>query len=363
MNRNLVRYVLAPVIIFLFSLVLRGALFNGFVLGDDLQELHASVYMMANPPDLHDAFHIRFGVWLYNTAFFKLLGVSEFSFFLPTLMMSASLAVIGYFLLLRWGYGERDSFLAGLFIASAPFEVLIGVVRANDLIFSWFLALGFLSFVMLEKKPILQGVMVAAFLWLAFYVKLWAIYLLPPMLLYYLYGFVKKREWTGPLSFALVTLLLHGAMGLYFQRNIGMFFPFFAEHSATYPVDSSSLVWLFSIYPQMVFSGSQFGTTLFGYVPHLLLIMLSAKLLLMFVKPKSKFAGFDRQDLYLIAFYMSFFLLLEFFPNTFVFDQYYSAPRIFRYLAPISFPMTLHLAKLVLDMSKTKLFPPSMKMD
>jgi len=357
----LIKYALIPAIIFLFSLLLRDVLFNGFVLGDDPQEMSASVYMMANPPDLHDAFHIRFGVWLYNAAFFNLLGVSEFSFFLPTLLMSASFAVIGYFLLLRWGYGELNSFLAGILIASAPFEVLIGVVRANDLIFSWFLALGFLSFVMLEKKPILQGVLVATFLWLAFYVKLWVIYLLPPLFLYYLYWFVKKREWKGPLSFALVTLLLHGAMGLYFQRNIGTFFPFFAEHSATYPVESSSLVWLFSLYPQAVFVGSQFGTTLFGCIPYLLVFLLSVKLLLMFVKPKSKFAGFDKWDLYMIAFYISFFLLLEFFPNTFVFDQYYSAPRIFRYLAPISFPMTLHLAKLVLDTGKTRLFPPSMK--
>ena len=44
-------------------------------------------------------------------------------------------------------------------------------------------------------------------------------------------------------------------------------------------------------------------------------------------------------------------LLLNFFPNSFTFDHYYSAPRIFRYLAPLSFPAALHLAKMILDLT------------
>src|SRR5205823_15054720 len=44
------------------------------------------------------------------------------------------------------------------------------------------------------------------------------------------------------------------------------------------------------------------------------------------------------------------FTLLNFFPNSFSFDRYYSAPRIFRYLAPLSFPLTLHVAKMTIDL-------------
>src|SRR5437762_12959227 len=58
----------------------------------------------------------------------------------------------------------------------------------------------------------------------------------------------------------------------------------------------------------------------------------------------------DARDWALFGCYATFFLLLNFFPNSFTFDRYYSAPRIFRYLAPLSFPMTLHLAKMVLDL-------------
>src|SRR5437879_4084331 len=58
----------------------------------------------------------------------------------------------------------------------------------------------------------------------------------------------------------------------------------------------------------------------------------------------------DARDWALFGSYASFALLLEFFPNSFTFDRYYSAPRTFRYLAPLSFPMTLHLAKMVLDL-------------
>jgi hypothetical protein len=66
----------------------------------------------------------------------------------------------------------------------------------------------------------------------------------------------------------------------------------------------------------------------------------------------------DAQDRALLAYYGSFFLFLNFFPNSFAFDRYYSSPRIFRYLAPISFPITLHVAKMVLDVGRARLRAP-----
>jgi tetratricopeptide (TPR) repeat protein len=42
-------------------------------------------------------------------------------------------------------------------------------------------------------------------------------------------------------------------------------------------------------------------------------------------------------------------------PNGFTFDQYHSAPRIFRYLVPLSFAVALHAAKMLLDLSSALL--------
>jgi hypothetical protein len=343
---------LIPVLLFIFAFSLRYYYFTGFILGDDVQEFAASNYIINNYPVLTDPFHLRFGVWIFNVIFFKLLGVSEFSFFLPTFLMSSSLVVVGYYILAQ-KYTWKESILASIFLASAPFEILIGVVRANDLIFTWLLALGFLSLIYFEKMPYIQGILVAFFLWFAFYVKLWVVFLFPVIGIYYLYEIVKNRNWQGAKSFIIYSILLHGITGIIWKIKIGMFFPFTKYHSATYPVPQEEILNIFKIYPRWIFEGSEFGTTLFGYIPYLLLVLLSAKIILLkYSKKLSKTLRFDKLDVYLLAFYCSFFLLLNFFPNTFKFDQYYSAPRIFRYLAPISFPMTLHLAKLISDFSR-----------
>jgi len=342
-----------PLVIFLFAFLLRLFFFTGFILGDDVQEFQAVKHVLNYEPSYDDAFHIRFGAWFFNVIFFKLLGISEFSFFLPTILMSVSMSVIGYYILVYWKYPRNHAFLAGLFIASAPFEILLGVVRANDMIFSWLLALGLFFFLFLEKRPKLQGTILAFFMWVAFYVKLWVVYLFPAIFIYYLTQFVKNKRWRGFALFVLTSLILHTIIGIFWLTKNGMFFPFFKYHSATYPVALRDIVPLFYVYPKLIFEGSQFGTTLFGLIPYALFILLATKLALRFFSKKYwKNFIFDNLDIYLIGFYMSFFLFLNFFPNTFTFDQYYSAPRIFRYLGPISFPMTLHIPKLILDFNK-----------
>ncbi|HEX3203848.1 MAG TPA: SBBP repeat-containing protein, partial [Nitrospiraceae bacterium] len=56
----------------------------------------------------------------------------------------------------------------------------------------------------------------------------------------------------------------------------------------------------------------------------------------------------------LLLVYGSFFLFLNFFPNSFTFDRYYSIQRIFRYMTPLSFPMTLHVAKMLCDVLRLR---------
>ena len=342
-----------PIAIFIFALILRYYFFSGFILGDDPQEFALCQHVLNHGAILEDQLHLRFGVWFFNVISFMLLGVSEFSFFLPTVLMSASIPVICYFLLTNWGYSKKNSFLSGLFVASAPFEIFIGGLRANDLIFTWLIALAFLSFFIFKKKPILQGESVAFFLWFAFYVKLWLVYLFPIILIYYLFKYLKKKEWKSGLSFFSASAILHSITAIIWKFHIDMFLPFLVEHPPSYPRPTEQLINLFQVYPGYILYGAEFGNTLFGFIPYLLIILLTLKLIISLYPKRflSEFR-FDKFDYYLLGFYGSFFLFLNFFPNTFVFDQYYSIFRIFRYLTPISFPMAIHLAKLLIDLGK-----------
>ena len=349
-DNKIVKYVILPIIIFLFAYFLRRYFFCGFILGDDLEEFHLIRCITLSGPTFFGHLQYRFGLWLFNVIFFKLFGISETTFFLPTWLMSSSLSVIGYYILISKQYKSIYAFPACLFVASAPFEVLIGTVRANDLILSWVLALGLLFFILFEKRYILQGFFLALTLWIAFYVKLWAVYLFPALCIYYLIQILRKKNWHGLISFSATSLLLHCTTFVFWKIKTCYFFPFLTAHSATYPVATNYLDTLFMQYPKMIFQGSQFGTTLFGFIPYLLILFLGIKIVL--IKKYPKHYRLDNLDLYLFVYYSSFFVLLNFFPNSFKFDQYYSAPRIFRYLAPISFPMSLHLAKLIIDICK-----------
>ena len=338
-----------PLLIFIFALFIRFYFFQGFVLCDDPSEVGLVENIKYYLPTFNDQLVIRFGVWIFNSIFLRLLGMSEFSFFLPTVLMSASFGIIAYFLLIFWKYPRDHSFLAGLFISSAPFEVLIGTLRANDLIFSWLMALAFFSFIRFEKKPILQGILLAFFLWFGFYIKAWVIFFFPVLGIYYLVQILKCKKLKGFESFLIFSIILHGITSIFWKIRTNTFIPWLYLHPATYPAPKQQLFSLFQVYPKMVFVGSEFGTTLFGYVPYLLILLLVAKIILSKSKRFSKSLRIDKPDIYLFAIYTSFFLLLNFFPDTYKFDQLYYAPRIFRYLTPISFPITLHLAKLVID--------------
>ena len=345
-----IQLIAASLLIFSWACLWRIYFFEGFVLGDDGEELGTPSHVLVHGPILTNHLHLRFGVWFFNWIVFKFLDISEFSFFLPTVLISASLSVIGYWVLIFHQYSPIRTFFVALMMASAPFEVLIGTLRANDLILSWILALGMMFFLFLEDRPKLQGISLAFCLWFGFYVKLWIVYFLPILGIYYLYRIVKKRQWQGVISCALVSIVLHGITCVMWKFTTGFYMPFIQTHGATYPVHVSRLPQLFLEYPKIIFMGSEFGTTLFGSIPYLLVAGVGLKIVLsLFVRDTNARYRLDKLDYWLISYYGSFFLLINFFPNSFIFDQYYSVPRIFRYLTPLSFPMTLHLAKIILD--------------
>ena len=114
----LLRRVVLPAVIVAWACALRAAFFSGFVLCDDIQEFATAVQVLAHGPVLADQFQLRFGVWLFNVAAFKLFGISEFGFFVPTVLMSASLSLVGYAILVRWGYALLPAFAAALTTAT-----------------------------------------------------------------------------------------------------------------------------------------------------------------------------------------------------------------------------------------------------
>src|SRR5580765_534769 len=191
------RHVLAAVLLFASAFAIRWYLLCGLILGDDPQEVPMILHIMAQGPIWTDQLHMRFAGWLLNYVAFVLFGVSETTLLLPTLIVSSTFGAIAYALLARWGYRPLSAFLGGLFVASAPFEVVLGTLRANDIYLAWALAGGFVLLIFLEDRPVLQGIGLAVCLWFGFYVKLWAVYVLPPLAVYYVVG----RRWRATLSF------------------------------------------------------------------------------------------------------------------------------------------------------------------
>ena len=320
-------------------MLVRFWLRSGLILGDDAQEFGVLQHVLSNGPDLRDQLQVRFGGWVLNYVVCLLLGISETTVLVPSFVISSSFAVLAYLLLVRWGYDRVRATVGGLIVATAPFEVVLGTCRTNDLVLAGALGFGFGLMVLLEERPVWQGIVVAIALWFGFYVKLWAVYVLPALGLYGLIG----RRWRAMLSFVVTSLVVHGATLYYWKSRLGNYTPFIGTHAANYPVAAKDLMLEWSRYPHMIFYGSEFETTLFGAIPWILCALLVWRM---------AWRRLDRADWLLLGFWGSFFLLIEFFPNSFTFDKYYSVPRIFRYLAPLSFPITLHAAKLVLDVTR-----------
>src|SRR5262249_19320824 len=148
-----------------FAYAVRRYFYCGLLLGDDGQEYAVILHVLGSGPDFHDQYHLRFGVWIFNYICFLLFGISEWSLMLPNWALSSLLGVVAYALLRRWSYRQLGALLGGLFVASAPFEVLVGTLRVNDLFLSLALALALWALVAFESRPILQGCLVALAIW------------------------------------------------------------------------------------------------------------------------------------------------------------------------------------------------------
>jgi hypothetical protein len=168
--------------------------------------------------------------------------------------------------------------------------------------------------------------------------------------------YLARPAWRSAASFTAMSLVLHGATLLFWKAKVGMYLPFITTYAATYPIAARDLPRLFLDYPKLVFVGSDIATTLFGAVPYLWVGLVAAKVVARWLPPRpgtgerGPFARWDRLDVLLLTLTVVFCVLLNFVPNGFKLDHYYSAPRIFRYLAPLSFPLTLQVAKTAIDL-------------
>jgi hypothetical protein len=341
-------HALPAVLLFTVALAIRVWLQQGLVLGDDPQEYAVLLHILNAGPLWNDQLHLRFGGWIFNHLAFWLFGVSEQTFLLPTAVVTSVFPVLAYAILARWGYGRLRALLGGLVVATAPFEVMLGSLRANDSYLELAMAVGLAVLVFLEAFPVWQGLGLALVFWFGFYVKLWVVFALPALGLYYLLG----RRWRAAVAFMVGSLAIHGATCAFWHSRLGTYTPFISSHAANYPVPREQLVELFLKYPKLVFEGSfEFPTTLWGWTPHVLVALLVVKTLATLLRRGPASLRLDRGDRILVVTWFSVFLFLEFFPAGFALDAYYSVPRIFRYLAPLSFPVALHAAKVLLDVA------------
>ncbi len=336
--------------LFVLTFATRICFFSGFILGDDTQEFQLVQLALSRSLAPDDQLSFRFGVWLPNAIIQALLGTHEATFFLPTWLFSAVNPVIGYLCFRQLKYSRLEAFAGGALIGLSPFEVLIGTVRANDLFLETSLALLFYVCLSLGSRPGVQGTLAAVFFWWAFYIKLWAVFALPVIGVFFLYRALTPSGKRALFYFCAVSMLLHLCTVTCFKLVSGYFIPFTRFLPGTGPVPPSALTELFAIYPRYILFGSEHQTTLFGLVPYMLAVGVGLKAVFSLTR-RSSFA-LDRLDLWLILAWGSFFFLLNFCPNHFRFDRYFSAPRIFRYLTPLSFFFALHTAKCVVDLSR-----------
>jgi hypothetical protein len=244
---------------------------------------------------------------------------------------------MAYAILLRWDYGRRCArSLGGLLVALAPFELVLGSLRANDSYLELAGAAGLTSLVLLERRPVLQGIAIAVLL-----------------LVRLLREDVRRlsrcrrsgsttllgRRWRAMWSFTVASAVLHGATCLFWNAKIGTFFPFFSAYAANYPVPAADLPDLFLKYPRLMFVGSyEFPTTLWGWLPHLLVALLAREARRLDRRVVPRAAPLRSRRPHAAHALGNVLPADEFLPQRFKLDAYYSVPRIFRYLAPLVLP-------------------------
>jgi hypothetical protein len=340
--------VVPALLLFAICLVVRVVMQSGFVMGDDMAVVAVADTQSEKLHWVHEQVNLRFGVWLPYILSFKIFGTGELGFFAPTWIMSSSFGSVAFILLRRWGYSVTAAFFAGLFVGLSPFEMLIGTSMANDIILAAVFIYGFVAWQYRDAIPRLSGALIGALLWFGFFNKAWVIYAFPFLGIEFLRDFYNRGRRMPFWAFLAVTMvLLHAAVAWSCMRALHDPFPFLRLLPAHYPVPRAKLREILLIYPREIFIGDdEMRTTLFGAVPYVWIVAFCAALVL---RGPRRVLVRDRANVELLAMSLGMFLLINFVPNYYSLTEYHSAPRIFRYLTPISFFLSFFTAKLLVD--------------
>jgi hypothetical protein len=341
-----------PLALFLVAFAVRVALQAGFVMGDDVNLVILIDVKRQSLQFAREQVNMRFGTWAPYLLSGKLFGNGELGFFMPTWIISSSFASAAYFLLRRHGYSKAGAAFGGLFVGLSPFEVLIGTSFANDIIFTAALVYGYLAWQRRDDLAILSGILIGVLFWFGFFNKAWMVYLAPFLGIELLRDLWRRRRVAFWSSLALSSVLLQAATAYMFVRALGEPFPWLKELPANYLVPPHELKRVLLIYPTQLFVGDPITKTpLFGLVPYFWLLGFAGVLVTRGFRAVFR----ERFGNELLVLWLGIFLLINFVPNSLSFSEYRSAPRIFRYLTPISFFLSLHTAKLLLDVRRAGL--------
>ncbi len=214
------------VIIVLAGLCLRLANFVGYGLGDDqtyLQIVNDIVegHFILKP----DWAYYRILVTYPIAAFFTLLGASELSMVLPTLLSSLGMIVLAYFFARRL-YGETAGVYAATLLAFYPLNASNAGVLINDIPLALAQGLCVYLFLLADEEPdadaakrrfIISGLCLSA----GYLVKASAAFLVPALALY---SIVIWKGWRRRSYFLVVPLLTYFAEGVLSLLYNGSFF-------------------------------------------------------------------------------------------------------------------------------------------
>src|SRR5258708_236233 len=221
------RVVLYATMLLGVAFALRLILFQGFVLGDDPLFLYIVRLFLNHTLPYNDQLECRIFTWGFSALSAKLFGLSETSYFLPIWLFSSSMSLLAFGMLLQHRYRLHEAFLGGLFVATAPFEVLLGTTNAIDMYLEWFLGAALLVMWVRTTHKIAQGALLAVLLWAAFYVKLWAVFFLPMIVLFYVLRAWRTRQLKGCVSFSVSSVALHAATCAVCNFKSGVYRGFF----------------------------------------------------------------------------------------------------------------------------------------
>jgi hypothetical protein len=307
-------YILCGLLV--IAVILKLLFFMGFSLGDDPAYARGSyLFMGMKSYNLLDANHVRFSVHLTNALFFKLLGVSDFSFVLSTLIYSLVIILLVY-LLASELFNRVTGLLAAAVLVFSPFDMLFSSTMTIDfhaacgalavLYFfirtpgskRWFLWAGgsalLVPFLYYVKIPSLFIYVVAALVSLL-YLKQW-----PRILLFFTMA-------AGSLAIVLVIeKIAFGSFTAHYEAAMMPFKGMKPDYN------------LLTFFPRWMFGVDRNGHFLFG-----LIFYAALPCLVLFAITR------DRRSLPVVIWLAAWFIFMNFFSVTLV--PYTPAPRFFRY--------------------------------